>query len=223
MSKARFLNNPDPNQLAKHVEKLRTDLADRDPAVLARQTGTQYQLQDQRRGVFDFSMLGQAVQLGYPAWVVLDANSKNEVALPLQALALYYFTHSDGAPIEQRWISFADLPDGRFYNQAYQGYTGRELGRNFQNDIEAFTRASLVNAGILLPTDHSSPGDCAFLFHALPRVSILVAYWLGDEDFPASAQVLFPASVPHYLPTDVCAFLGSTITRRLIKSRSLQA
>jgi hypothetical protein len=51
----------------------------------------------------------------------------------------------------------------------------------------------------------------------LPRLSILVAYWSGDEDFPTSVQVLFESSTPHYLPTDVCAYLGSSLTRMLLK------
>ena len=61
-------------------------------------------------------------------------------------------------------------------------------------------------------------GDLAYTFQALPRVSLLLVFWKGDEDFPASFQVLFDASASHYLPTDAYAILGSTLTRRLIKS-----
>jgi len=217
MSKARFLTNPDLNQLATHLDRLRADMTSGDPEMLASRTGTQYQPLSQEQGAFHFNLLGQSVLLTYPFWTVLDAQTNQSLPLPLQALALYYFTHADGFPLELRWVSFADLPDGRFYNQAYQGYTGRELGRVFQNDLEAFSRAAGMAGGILLPRDREAPGDRAFIFHTLPRVSLLTAYWLGDEDFPASAQVLFQASSPHYLPTDVCAFLGSTLTRRLIK------
>jgi hypothetical protein len=44
----------------------------------------------------------------------------------------------------------------------------------------------------------------------------MVVYWLGDEDFPPSARVLFDASAGQHLPTDAFALLGSTLTHRLI-------
>jgi len=48
---------------------------------------------------------------------------------------------------------------------------------------------------------------------------LLAVYWQGDEDFPSTCQVLFDASASHYLPTDAYAILGSTLTRRLIKTK----
>jgi hypothetical protein len=45
---------------------------------------------------------------------------------------------------------------------------------------------------------------------------LAVVYHLGDENFPASCQILFDASACHYLPTDVCAILGSMLTRKLL-------
>ena len=59
-------------------------------------------------------------------------------------------------------------------------------------------------------------GDAAFAFHVLPRVPLAVIYWRGDEDFPANCQILFDASASHYLPTDLCAILGSMLTRKLL-------
>jgi hypothetical protein len=131
-----------------------------------------------------------------------------------QALLLYYFNIADGFPIQNRWIAFSDLPDGRFYNQAFQGYTGNELARAFQNDMPAFELAAQSLQGVRQPL-----GSASYLYWALPRVPILVVYWLGDDEFPASAQLLFDASASHYLTTDSFAILGSTITRRLIAAR----
>ena len=41
-----------------------------------------------------------------------------------------------------------------------------------------------------------------------------------NEDFPASANVLFDSSIVHYLPTDVCAGLGSALVDRLTGAES---
>jgi hypothetical protein len=133
---------------------------------------------------------------------------------PETALLLYYFHTADGTPLSGRWISFSDLPDGRFYNQAFQGYTGRELSRAFGLDPEGFQRAAMRAGGT--PQDF---GDLAFKFPILPYVAFLAVLWRGDEDFPSSCQILFDASAPHSLPTDACAVAGSLLTRRLLAAR----
>ena len=130
----------------------------------------------------------------------------------MQAVLAYYFYTSDGAPLTGQWISFADLPDGRMYNSAFQGYSGDELVKAFGLNVDGFKLACERYGGTV-----TSVGDAAFIFYALPRLPLLVNYWCGDEDFPSSCKILFDSSVSHYLPTDVCAILGSMLTRKIIK------
>jgi hypothetical protein len=47
-------------------------------------------------------------------------------------------------------------------------------------------------------------------------LELAVVFWAGDEDLPASYQVLFEATAAHHLPTDACAIAGSMLTRQLI-------
>jgi hypothetical protein len=35
--------------------------------------------------------------------------------------------------------------------------------------------------------------DEAYAFHLFPRIKLAAALWLGDDEFPASAQILFNA------------------------------
>ena len=109
--------------------------------------------------------------------------------------------------------------DGRIIlasdGEVYDAVTGQELARAFGADRAAFERTAASLDGRPYPL-----GDAAFIFRALPFVSLLVTYWQGDEDFPSSCQILFDSSASHYLPTDACAILGSTLTRRLIAARN---
>lgn len=202
---------PDFDRFALRVEELRQALRLHDPAQLAAHTGAALTAQSE----FHLAFWGHPIRLTFPA---LTAHSgADSEALPSFQLAmlLYYFSSADGAPLAGQWISFANLPDGRFYNQAFQGYTGQELARSFGNDLAAFEQAALKLGG-----ERQPPGDAAFAFWALPRVPLAAVYWQGDEDFPASCQVLFDASASHYLPTEAYAILGSTLTSRLLKARS---
>ncbi len=131
----------------------------------------------------------------------------------LLVLLLLNLNTANGTPIDGRWVSFADLPDGRFYNRAFQSYTGDKLAGHFCTDLTAFERAAINLDGVKLGYK-----DAAYAFHVLPRVMLAVIYHLGDEDFPPTCQVVFDASASHYLPSDACAMLGSMLTRKILSA-----
>jgi hypothetical protein len=209
---------PDFSILASRLDELRQQLASRTPDALTANAGCAYHALSASAGEFRLAYMGQPLQLSYPGGVATDIAG---IALPdfLEALLLYYFSHADGAPRLGHWISFGELPDGRFYNQAFQGYTGAVIARRFHDNLAAFAEAARRLGGCPPQSTPAlpAPGDLAFEFHALPALYLLVAYWAGDEELPASCQVLFEASAPHYLPTDACAILGSQLTRQLVK------
>jgi hypothetical protein len=204
------MSNLEPtSRLTPRIAELRTHLARVEPSTLAARTGSEFISQE-----FQLLLWGKPVCLTWPACIVLDGATRQELRPDQQALLLYYFSTADGTSETGQWVSFADLPDGRFYNQAFQGYSGQELARAFGSDQAAFARAAARLDGRPYPL-----GDAAFIFRALPCVALLVTFWQGDEDFPPSCQVLFDTSASHYLPTDACAVLGHTLTRRLIAAR----
>jgi len=211
----------DPQRLehrfAQRLGELRAILASSDPGTIAGLAGAIYSSADTHLPMGDrihLSLWSRPISIACSEWVAYPDGEDQPLSSFDQALFLYYLTTADGAPLSGKWIAFSDLPDGRFYNQAFQGYTGKELARLFLDDRLAFERAAQALGGIRQPL-----GDAAFAFHALPRVPLLAIYWQGDEDFPSNFQVLFDAAASHYLPTDAYAILGSTLTRRLIKAR----
>lgn len=213
-TKAHEANQRFNERFGPRIHELRAAIQDVDPQRLADRCGGQFELAEEGRGLIHLALWGRRIAISYPGFVPRLVIEGKEVSPMDQALLLYYLASADGAPLSGRWISFADLPDGRFYNQAFQGYTGQELARAFQNDLPGFDKAARTIGG-----EPVALGDATFAFQALPRVPLLAVFWLGDEDFPSTCQVLFDASASHYLPTDAYAILGSTLTRRLISSR----
>lgn len=213
MPKPAFPVRPDYSSFELRVGQLRNQLSGANPQLLAENTGSDYVSQGTNAGEFHLVVWSQPVVLTYPELQGFQADTR--VALPTfsSALLLYYFNTADGAPLGGKWISFTDLPEGRFYTQAFQGYTGNELVRAFQSDIEA-----LKQAAVRLGGRAHTLGDFSFEFQALPRVPVLVCCWGGDEDFPTSIKILFDSSARHYLPTDAYAILGSSLTRKLISA-----
>ena len=206
-----------PSQLAQRVEELNATLRDVDPAILCVRTGASFEPGGAETGAFHLIYWGREISLTYPEFSCYDRKSGDELGIMDRAMLAYYFTISDGTPLTGRWISFSELPDGTFYAQAFQGYTGGELAKVFDNDAEGFTRAAAGIEG-RSPDSGQLPGDLAFAYEVLPHVRVLATCWLGDEDFPPSYRVLFDAAAGHHLTTDSYAILGSMLTRRLIKA-----
>jgi hypothetical protein len=202
------------SQLADRADELRSALRLQDPVLVAARSGSSWLTLGPDRGELHIPLWGNVCILSVPE---LIGYTNRDEHLPnfQQALLLYYLVTADGAPLTERWVSFADLPDGRMYNAAFQGYSGDEIVKRFGLDLNAFRLACARADGREVEI-----GSASFLFQALPRVPLLVTYWLGDEDFPSSCKILFDESASHYLPIDACAILGSMLTRRLTASAS---
>ena len=198
-----------PHPLAERASELYASLHNADPHLLAARTGATYS-DDER--AFHLPLWGKELLVPFPTFVARDAASGRPVDGFNRALLAYYFSTADGTPPAGRWISFSELPDGMFYTRAFQGYTGRELIRRFGNDVTAFSHAAEKCGGRSIDL-----GDAAYDFHVLPNVFLAAVAWQGDADFPPSYRLLFDAAIDHYLTTDVCAVLGSELTRRLLQ------
>ncbi len=209
-----------PPQIFERIAQLRQRLLNIAPSQLAHQTGALFVTQQAGQGRFEFIFLNNQITLPIPEWQAYESQTGQELGVTALALILYYFSTADGTAESTHWISFSELPDGRFYNQAFQGYTGLELSRIYQKDFCAFEKAATAAGGVLPPPEVRPISDHMFWFQVLPRISLFLVGWQGDEDFPPSFQVLFNANIHHFLPTDVCAVLGSMLIRKVIGAGS---
>lgn len=200
-----------PSQLQGRVIELRQQLAGRDFSQLARLTAAKFVPASTHQGRFEFLYWNEQVFLPTNDFIPLASASHTPLSIPHQAIILYYFNTADGSPLLENWISFSDLPEGRFYNQAFQGYTGKVLLQRFGSDVALLEKAALRSSGVPYPF-----ADKSFCFQLFPRVQLLLVFWQGDEDFPPNIQILFTSNSPSYLPTDACAIAGSMLTRKLI-------
>ena len=196
--------------LESRVDELCSRLSLLPPNLLAERTGAAYLELGQGRGEFHFGLFDAPVVLTYPDFSAVFPSGEHVTAFK-RALLIYYFVTSDGTPPSGEWISFADLPDGRIYASAFQGYSGNELAKAFALDLAAFQKSCEKLGGALSPF-----GEASYRFRALPRLDLLAVYHLGDEDFPSSCNILFDSTVGHYLPTEACAIIGSMLTRKIL-------
>jgi hypothetical protein len=195
--------------MTRRLDTLRSELRERSPEEAAACAGGTY-----TDGCLHLTYWGNPVAV---SWSDLEAQFSSD-GTPCStfdtAMLLYYLRSADGAPMADRWIGFRELPNGAFYHQAFQGYSGNQIANAYGEDPDAFERAARALQGWPLP----ALAPHAYAFEPLPRIRLAAVLWPGDEEFPARASILFDAAASHYINTDCLALLGSGLARRLIKA-----
>jgi hypothetical protein len=201
--------------LEPQIAQAREALRRRDPRIVADNSGAVYYEIEEGQGRLQLRFFGRPYTITWPELEIFDPEDQT-CSNPVQAALLQYLVLSDGTPLAHRWVSLRELPNGAFYERAFQSYSGNLVARHFKGDVEGFRAAARKLGG-----DPVELGDAAFRFWALPRIPLVVVYWSGGDEFPASAQVLFDASAGHYHHVEMLAHLGAMICDQLIRAASV--
>ncbi len=189
---------------------LRKRLAGLDLDDLVRNSGGR-RLDDAHIGL---RCVGRDYVVGHPDGTVLYADGTTpEVGTAI--LLLLYLLESTGRSLEDRWVSFEQLPGGAGYMGSFRGRVIGPVLSTFGARPEA-----LAEAAVALGGEPLALGDVAVRLPALPRVPIAYVVWGGDAEFAPSATVVFDASVEGYLDAEVVTVLAELATRRLVEAAS---
>ncbi len=143
--------------------------------------------------------------------------SKKVVSLVTRILLLHYLIRADGYSLTGKWVAYKDIPGGLLYAGVFARRVTEPLRRRFGKSAQSFKETGIRSGGKSVEI-----GDASFILHAFPHVPLQYVLWEGDEEFPPSVQILFDASVDHYLPLEDMVVLGQVTTGRLI-NRSIRS
>jgi hypothetical protein len=128
----------------------------------------------------------------------------------LYLFILYYLMKSKNIKPSGEWISEKDIPGGAAFFRGPHTIPGDIITKRFGNDIDTFKKESIKLKGISLDM-----GDAAFMFHITPTIPVAVLYFMGDEDFPCEAKLLFDKTICLHLPLDIVFALAVEICNTL--------
>jgi len=126
------------------------------------------------------------------------------------------YAEAEPVPETARLVSFRQLPGGHAYHKAFLGRAVLSIQRVFGQKPRM-----LVEAAKLLGGTEMSYGDCSAKVPSLPLVPITVILWVESPEFPASANILFDASISHYLTTEHIAMLSELTSARLRQAKEV--
>ena len=126
---------------------------------------------------------------------------------------IQYLTGAQCVETTGEWISEKDFPGGPTFFRGPHSIPTDVISKNFKNDIDAFK----VRCAQL----HGRPvemADAAYIFEITARIPVAVLYWIGDNDFPAEAKLLYDSTITRHLTADIVFALAVGICDRLAKS-----
>jgi hypothetical protein len=188
------------------LEALRKD----DITECCRKAGLSFQAVSPDKGRVPISYLGETYHLLISSEKI-SFDQKDRLKMSDQVLLLHYLATATGAPMENRWITFREVPSGSFYYPSFVKRAVLPLVQHFGD------RPHLLEPRGGMPGERlGGPGDKAFKVSALPRVPVVLSLWKGDDEFPPEGNVYFDASVSSYLSTEDIAYLGGATVYKTI-------
>ncbi len=123
---------------------------------------------------------------------------------------LYFLMKSKKLLPSGVWVSEKDIPGGAAFFRGPHTIPTDMITAKFGEDIDSFKKECEKLGGN--PIDMA---DAAFLFKITPTIPVAVLYWLGDEDFPSEAKLLFDKNIEQHLPLDIIYALSVGVCHAL--------
>ncbi|NLP37764.1 MAG: DUF3786 domain-containing protein [Firmicutes bacterium] len=204
-----------PYNMAKTLEIAQKTFAKCDPNLVAQLSKCPYA---EKTNKFTVSYLGQTYYVSFPEGIV--TNSDYQGADYITAiLLLHYLSGASGVESSDTWISFKELQSGSIYVGPFHKRAINPLVKGFGTDPAAFCQAAKHLGGIA-----TTFGDYSYVIPVLPRIPLVLVLWQGDDEFPATGNILFDQHANTYLHTEDYAHLASqTVYTMLRLKHSLSA
>ena len=184
-------------------EQAATALAGADPRHVCLNSGVIY---NREQDSYILPYLNRRYLVNHSSGEVKNMADGSGVSPHMQIMFLHYLSRADGTPLRNEWITFKELSGGEIYREPFRKRAISPLLQYFGNKPDRF-----MEVGLSLGGERYTYGDISLLMRPFPRVPLVFVLWQGDEEFPASANILYDATANLYLPTEDYALLPGLI------------
>jgi hypothetical protein len=161
------------------------------------------------------NFLNKETIISWPEMEFSYKNSDNEISIQQQVLVLHYLIgvyKNIGVTVSGEWVSFQDIPDGRFYMDAFIKRAKEPLLRVFGNIPGLMPKL----AQQLYDASPIEFGDHSVTLLAFPKVPVSLILYEGDDEFLPEANILFDRSISIILSAEDTAWLAGMVVYPLI-------
>lgn len=149
--------------------------------------------------------------LRLPGFQLFPVGSDKPVKSSDRVLVLHYLLCDLPLKNTGELISFRELQGGQFFWEPFLSRTVRPLVAKIGNNLELLRK----NLG-RFDWEPFPLGDFAARIHAIGKVYLTLVYRLGDEEFPAAADLLFDTYIKRVYNAEDATVLASRICLNFI-------
>ena len=167
-----------------------------DPVSISTRLGIVYNLAEQE---FVFMFMGSLYYIHYPDFEVRHGNLETETSTyyPLEEdiyakiLVLRYLLNASVFPHNGEFRSYKELPSGDLYARQFEGRCISRMNRKFGSRLKKFKEIMECTGAVPVHL-----GDIGYELELFEELYLRFIFWEGDEEFPASSQILFSSNFP---------------------------
>jgi hypothetical protein len=183
------------------------ELEGEEPKLVADQTGAWFDTLADGQPTVTLEFLHRDISITWLDWNIFFKDTGEEVPIQQQVLILHYLNGAPGARVEGKWIAYQEVPDGKFYLDAFLRRAKNPLVQAFGNRPERLLPVTQRVYG----AEPFDQGDHAVVVKAFPLVPVALILWEGDDEFPPEGNLLFDRSISHILSAEDIAWLAGMI------------
>ena len=207
----RFLGEPVPQNTAEenreeYINTLKAKISRLDFDEAAQRTGGW--VSDNK---LTLKVLGKNFSVDSKGNLYTDIHVNPWIARPF----LTYVLYGKGLPVSGSWVSFRELQDGMDGYPLFQKRCEEPMKRVADTYTDLFDDMVHIFSGKQVEKQFES--DISVVLHPLPKVPIMVCYWLPEDGLESSLHVFFDKTADENLGTDIVFTVGAGLSQMFSK------
>jgi hypothetical protein len=191
---------------ADFLEQLKKDIAAADLAEVAQRVGAEF-----ADGKLTLKVLGKNFRVDTDGNLYTQIHVNPWVAVPF----LIYLLAGKGLPATGNWVSFRELKDGK---ERYALFKKRcEEAMKKVADTYTHLFDDLVHIFSARQVEKQFESDISVVLHPLPKVPMMICYWLPEDGLGSSLNVFFDETADQNLNADTVFTLGVGLAQMFTK------
>jgi hypothetical protein len=181
-------------------EHYKDEFKDYEPEAMAKNTGCIY---NRDTGEIIVKLMGQELSVKYPSGDIYGRDGAELEGFHSKILILRYLIHGSGVEPSKKYITYREIEGGNVYYGNFYGRCILRLSSVLKNNPEGLKKAFEK-----LDAEKVNRGDFAYKIQFLNNIYLIFIFWIGDDEFPPSSQILFNENVHFYFTAEDLAVVG---------------
>ena len=193
-------------------EAIWNDLAQLDPTDVCKRSLASYNAEANR---YTLKILNEDYFI-WPSKRLIEKSYSTEssppkIKLPFRVMTVAYLVNAKDIEPSGVLVKPTQFKSGDVFFVGPHAMPVEPIKQKFGHNPEAFLRAGLLLGGKKVPH-----GDIAFELKVLPRIPLTFILWVGDEEFPPNASILFDSTAEYHMLPDALWAAVITATDKLL-------